>query len=176
MEGSAKSDGLRDSRGRPIRKLQTSIIAVDPGEMSGWAGINRKGEFASGEESFARCIEYIEQTVEYYRVSQGRLVLAVERPNVPSRGGRGSLKNAMWEIETTGCMRHFARKHHFRFHEVNRSDALYVAQDANLKAVRWWSPGHEHANDAARVLAHVVSAVESSYWKRLVVDSGLLQQ
>lgn len=158
-----------------MTKLQTSIIAADPGETSGWAGINRKGEFASGEVPFAEFIDYVEQTVEYYRVSRGRLVLAAERPNVPARGGgRGALKDAMWEIETIGCMRHFAKKHKLQFLEENRSDALYFAGDANLKTLGWWNPGHPHANDAARVLALVTFKVAASYWERLVLDSGLL--
>lgn len=127
------------------------IIAVDPGEMCGWA-------MASiGEESFrAEAISAGQSKADdwedwaYANVAEGH-VMVVEKFVVTARTAQ--LSPQPRPIEVIGTMKFICRLRGATYDgSQSPSAAKRFATDVQLKKVGLWKPGQDHARDALRHL------------------------
>lgn len=133
----------------------TRILTVDPGRATGW-GVLENGEARFGEEGFESFPEWAEGFL-YSAFQRGAEFEVVPERFVISQGtitkARGE---ANWSIELIGVLRYLARKYGHGFYLQGASDAKRFGTDKLLHRLGWWTPGSDHARDAAR---HLVLAL-----------------
>ena len=130
------------------------IVAVDPGEMCGWA-IARfeedhlKTEYINAGQSPAD--DWEDWCV--LNVYEGCL-LVVEKFTITARTAQMSQQPRA--LETIGVMRFLARRAGAQFHMQTPSAAKRFVTDQQLHKVGLWKPGQDHARDALR---HLILAI-----------------
>ena len=134
----------------------TSILALDPGKLSGYAWFGEEGGFASGELDFMAIGDLIET---YGRRPDVQLV--TERFVIgPTTGKR---PDANWSLEVIGIARRTALKVGRPLVFQAPANAKSFAVNDRLKAMGWWHVGGKgHANDAARHL--MIYRVSTGWW------------
>jgi hypothetical protein len=120
----------------------TTVLAVDPGLMSGWAYHHEDGHRA-GQLEFDEMMgvaEFLEPDV-----------FVCERYTVTAETLRKSRQTTALEI--IGCLRWLAHKRGVPFVLQSPADAKRFATNKKLEAAGWLLPSsQDHANDALRHL------------------------
>ena len=121
------------------------IVAVDPGEMTGWAR-SHEGSFASGEAPLSQVLHTIHETIR-----QGfKVVIICEdfiiTPETLKKTRQDSALNGR------GALWFMAEEYGSEFILQTAASAKSFSTDDKLKRVGWHTPGKPHANDAARHL------------------------
>jgi hypothetical protein len=94
------------------------------------------------------------------------VIIAVERFQV----GAGTVKKTQQSdpTEITGQLRYVARNSRVKFVLVNQSDSKKLGNDRQLRKAGWWTIGHGHINDAARVALHTLAVYRPDVFARLL--------
>ena len=95
-----------------------------------------------------------------------QIIIAVER----FQTGAGTVKKTRQTdpTEITGQLRLIARNSKAKFVQVNQSDSKKLGNDAVLRKAGWWTIGHGHINDAARVALHTLAVTRPDEFARVV--------
>lgn len=153
----------------------SNYLAIDPGETSGWALLSLTGGFHSDEMSYAKMIQNAYESVHSLRMQNVPVRLLCERAYASPKDLRGgALKSLEWEMETIGCLKWIVRMYQLSpLVIVSQADSKNFGTNELLHKLDWWNVGHEHANDAARVLVKGLAEHDQAYWKPLVKQSGI---
>lgn len=131
---------------------EDAALAVDPGETVGGALALRDGERWRVESSWMLPQQPFLEWAEHYVAAwaPGTIVICCERFSITQRTLRSGRSDEFHAIETNGVMRFLTRKCRHPFVLQNPGDAKDFAPDARLREVGLYTPGPDHANDAAR--------------------------
>lgn len=125
---------------------QRSIVAIDPGKVTGWAEI-RLGEFHSGQADMFEILEWVDAAINF-----GFFPTIVCEDFIYNAATAKKTRQT-WSTEGIGVLRYLARKADVSFHLQPPVDAKRFATDDKLKTMGWYRPTKGgHANDAARHL------------------------
>lgn len=159
-----------------MRQIDTNIIALDPGKLTGIALLNQKGEFAAKELHFTEVVDAVAETVQLCRITHVPIWVSAEREVISVKMARESRGDTNWPFEVIGCARYLCYKARVNFVLYSASDAKHFAPNDTLKKLGWYTRGGEgHANDAARILAVTLAAADKGYWESLVLRYKLLE-
>ena len=112
--------------------------------MTGWARFN--GEFASGQLPLEDALHWVFETLK-----QGlRPTIICEDFIYTPETAKKSRQT--WSTEGIGVLRFLAHEYHCEFILQSPSSAKSFASNDKLKRIGWYTPGQDHANDAARHL------------------------
>lgn len=125
----------------------TAIVWLDPGKLTGWARLDAEETFLSGQEEFNRMDELIDH---WTAIGGPGLWLGWEMYIVTPGGG--SVGTAHYSLEMIGAARSACRRHGTTVLRAMPSSARKLGDDAKLRKLGWYRPGHRHANDAANHL------------------------
>lgn len=133
------------------------IVAVDPGEMCGWAMIDlsidafRPETIVAGQASSDDWEDWCAVQVN------ASCVIVVEKFTITARTAQ--LSPQPRAIEVTGVMKFIARRTGATFdNHQTPSAAKKFIPDSQLKKLGLWKPGQDHARDALR---HLLLAITS---------------
>lgn len=146
--------------------MSTRILTVDPGRATGW-GVLEHGSVYFGEESFESFPEWAE---EFLRGRSGFLV-AAERFVISQGTVTKARTDTNWSIELIGVLRYLTRKHGHEFLLQGAADAKRFGSDKLLRQLGWWTPGSDHARDAARHLALALARRDPADLDRRLLSS-----
>lgn len=125
---------------------QLTIVAIDPGKMTGWAKLSL-GEFMSGQAELYEILEWVDASI-----SMGLCPTIVCEDFIYTAATAKKTRQT-WSTEGIGVLRYLARKADVGFHLQAPVDAKKFATNDKLKALDWYTPTKGgHANDAARHL------------------------
>lgn len=153
-----------------------NVMGIDPGVTTGLAIINQRGDFNSVELSWYDAAVEIEGTAQACRMTQRPLVIAGERFDLSQRTIRANPGDVRSSIGINEIARYMAMRCGFNFEERVRDSTKSFATDDLLKKLGWYRVGGGgHHNDASRVLALQLSISDPLYWRRLVLECGVLR-
>lgn len=140
------------------------ILAVDPGKMTGWATYSC-GRAVFGEDQF----------MEFHRRAEAYLLrvpcrVICERFVIGGGTVRVARGDTNWSIETIGVLRYLCDREGAPFELQGAADAKRFGTDSLLRRLRWWTPGSDHARDAARHLALTLARHHPSELDRLLLE------
>jgi len=125
---------------------QRTIVAVDPGKMTGWAQL-RLGEFSSGQTDDIAFLLWIDDSI-----TRGLLPTIVCEDFIYTTETAKKTRQT-YSTESVGVLRFLAAKHSLSFTLQTPADAKGFSKNDKLKAMDWYMPTKGgHANDAARHL------------------------
>jgi hypothetical protein len=126
------------------------VIAVDPGEMCGWAVAHFEEDrwspssIAAGQSKANDWEDWLDDNLN------GEILLIAETFTVTARTAQ--LSPQPRPIEVIGVMKFLARRRGIRVEFQSPSSAKRFASDGQLKKMGLWKPGQDHARDAIRHL------------------------
>lgn len=94
------------------------------------------------------------------------IIIAVERFQTGQSTVKKTRQNDPTEI--TGQLRYIARNSRAKFVLVNQSDSKKLGNDRQLKKAGWWTIGHGHINDAARVALHTLAVYRPEEFVKVI--------
>lgn len=125
---------------------QLTIIAVDPGKMTGWASFTL-GEFHSGQTESAPYLMWFDETLQ-----RGIRPIIVCEDFIYTAATAKKTRQT-WSTESIGVLRFLSAKYGLTFTLQAPVDAKKFATNDKLKSMDWYTPTKGgHANDAARHL------------------------
>jgi hypothetical protein len=131
---------------RPTMLNQITILAVDPGKVSGWASL-RLGEFYSGQKDGMELLRWVDEMLQ--RGTQFTLVCE----DFIYTAATAKKTRQTWSTESIGVLRFLADKYQTEFVLQTPLDAKKFATNDKLKRLDWYrGTKGGHANDAARHL------------------------
>lgn len=123
-----------------------TIVAVDPGKMTGWAML-KLGEFSSGQIPGSAFLLWIDMAIE-----QG-LMPSIVCEDFIYTAQTAKKTRQTYSTESIGVLRFLSYKHDLSFTLQAPVDAKKFSTNDKLKAMDWYTPTKGgHANDAARHL------------------------
>lgn len=147
--------------------MSTRILTVDPGKATGWA-ILEFGSAYFGEERFEEFPEWAE---EFLRSREAGYLVVAER-FVISQGTMTKARTEInWSIELIGVLRYLTRKYGHYLELQGAGDAKRFGSDKLLRRLGWWTPGSDHARDAARHLALALARRDAADLDRRLLSS-----
>lgn len=124
-----------------------------------------------GEEGFESFPEWAESFLRS-RFDRGCQFYVVAERFVISGGtvtvARGDTN---WSIELIGILRYLCRKYGHEFDLQGAGDAKRLGTDKLLRRLGWWTPGSDHARDAARHLVLALARREPNDLDRRLLSS-----
>jgi hypothetical protein len=129
----------------------TLILAVDPGNMTGWACIQTTDHWypqhviAGQNESD----EFLDWIADGWNLDQDHLML-VETFTVTAQTAR--LSQQPVPMEVIGVLKFLARRSSAQLQMQTPAAAKRFCSDAQLRKIGLWQPGKDHARDAIRHL------------------------
>lgn len=147
----------REEGGGEMDENGLTIIAVDPGKVSGWAHMSHDA-FYSGQMDWYDHLQWIDRILTTNAWSGGnKPVIVVEDFIYTAATAKKSRQT--WSTEAIGVLRFMAFKHDLEFVTQTPAAAKRFATDDKLKNLGWYTPTKGgHANDAARhMLLYCVS-------------------
>lgn len=128
------------------------ILAVDPGKKTGWAVYDGTTP-AFGELGFEEFHDHAHAWLLRSFTEGKPMSVVCERFVIMGSTVTKSRGDTNWSIETIGVLRWLCRRFKFSFELQGASDAKRFGSDNLLRKLDWWTPGSDHARDAARHLA-----------------------
>lgn len=123
-----------------------TIVAVDPGKMTGWAML-KLGEFSSGQTVGSAFLIWIDEAL------QGGLMPSIVCEDFIYTAQTAKKSRQTWSTESIGVLRFLADKYRVSFTLQPPVDAKKFSTNDKLKQLDWYTPTKGgHANDAARHL------------------------
>lgn len=122
------------------------IIAVDPGKTTGWARLNARHHFESGEQPLYSTIYFIHETLKH----GFKPIIICEDFIFTSETLKKSRQT--WSTEGIGALRYLTQVFGAEFVLQTPAAAKSFSSNDKLKKIDWYTPGKGHANDAARHL------------------------
>lgn len=148
----------------------TRILAVDPGRATGWA-VLEAGRAYFGEEIFEEFPGWADSFLRS-RFDRGCRFLVVAERFVISGGTLTKARgDSNWSIELIGVLRYLARQYGHEFDLQGAGDAKRFGTDRLLRKLGWWTPGSDHARDAARHLALALARRDQADLDRRLLSS-----
>lgn len=150
------------------------IITIDPGVTTGYGSgaVFAHGEieceFGQNSDQLDFCA-WLDAELREERETEGQtapIVVVCEEFRITQATLRKSRQTA--SLELIGVARWLADKWDAQFVLQAPADAKRLGTDARLKALGWWTPGKDHANDAARHM--LLYAVRNRLVNPLEVD------
>jgi len=135
------------------------ILTVDGGRTTGWADYDTETRaVAFGEWEFEEGLEAIYDW-GWRTFDGGQAALVVPEQFVITGGtARKGRTKVNWTIETNGVCRLAARRFGHELDDAQTAQqAKHFGTDRLLQLLGWWTAGSDHARDAARHLALVLS-------------------
>lgn len=125
-----------------------SILAVDPGQMTGLSFLG-VGEVKpqTSELPWQEFGEYVERVLSQ---STGDMHVVCEAFIITIETAKKTA--APWSLEGIGVCRYLAGKYGATFSLQTASNAKAFSSNDRLRDFNWWTPGKGHANDATRHL------------------------
>lgn len=126
--------------GREVR-----VIAIDPGKTTGWAAWNSETDkFLAGQMPLFEFLYWYEtsMTGDFETVVESYIITA----------GTLTKSRQYWSLEGIGAIKYLAERDGRKVTMQSPAEAKKFATPEKLKAVGWWVPGKDHAQDAARHL------------------------
>ncbi len=140
-----------------------TIIAVDPGKLTGWAVLDEEGAFSQGED----LLHNIMMSVDTLLREGHKPILVCEDFIYTQATAKKSRQT--WSTEGIGILRYLAAMHQVSFIIQTPAAAKRFGTDEKLKAIEWYHPtpgGHQ--NDAARHLLLYADSVGRIDRRRLL--------
>ena len=121
-----------------------TFLAIDPGLTTGWFYYHMDThQWEAGQDSFDGMAARLDL------MAHGCEVFIVEKYTITSETAKKSRQTDA--LEVTGMVRYHALTENAKYvNDITPSKSKTLATDDRLKAVGWWSPGKQHATDAAR--------------------------
>ena len=122
-----------------------SVLAVDPGKMTGMAWWDRSGALREvGQMEQFEFLDWVFQHIHEFDV------IVCESYHIT----QATLKKSRQyqPLEIIGALRWMASFYLCKFKLQSPSDAKIFAVNEKLKIIGWYQPGRDHANDALRHL------------------------
>ena len=121
------------------------ILAVDPGKVTGWAELNATVMKPQAHQlPHFEFLQYAEEAVLWADVVVCENYIITMATLKKSR--------QTWSLEQIGCLRYWCHQKDVPFVLQSPAEGKQFGTDARLKALNWWHPGQQHANDALRHL------------------------
>lgn len=131
------------------------IFGVDPGKETGivvYAGGKLIGKVSLPA---ADATPWIMNRLQGVDTEAHRIIIGVERYNFGLNAVKKTRQTDPTEI--TGQLKAVARSVHAFFLLVNQADSKKLGRDAVLRRIGWYTIGHGHINDGARVVLQVLA-------------------
>ncbi len=144
------------------------IVGVDPGSTTGWAFCNpdpEKDIFVAGERPAMDAPLMFEHSLHQYP----QVLIACERFTISMNTLKKTRAGSQDALDVIGAVRYLAAKYGWKFERQDASAVKQLATDKRLRDLGMWTPGHGHANDAAR---HVLFARVKGGWYSSVLNDG----
>lgn len=124
-----------------------TILAIDPGKVTGWAVLHEDGRYDGGEDLLHNVLMSVETLL-----SEGeRPIIVCEDFIFTTATAKKSRQT--WSTEGIGVLRYLAARYQASFVIQSPSAAKNFAIDEKLKAMGWYFPTTGgHRNDASRHL------------------------
>jgi hypothetical protein len=130
----------------PAPPDMVTILAFDPGKITGWASL-RLGEFFSGQDDLQKILEWVESLV------RNRLQPVIVCEDFIYTAATAQKTRQTWSTEGIGTLRFLANKYDLPFHLQTPQAAKSFSTNDKLKRIGWYQATKGgHANDAARHL------------------------
>lgn len=128
------------------------VYAFDPGKTTGWAHISVNGDglslFRSGQADHFEIGDMFQNfQVHHNAVVSPDIEIIFVSETYQFTPGKSP---APWSLETIGLIRYWANYYNIPLMEQMPSEAKSLITNEVLKRAELWTPGQQHACDAAR--------------------------
>ncbi len=124
-----------------------TIVAIDPGKMTGWAVLDEDGKYTGGED----LLHEVLASVETLLIEGHRPIIVCEDFIFTTATAKKTRQT--WSTEGIGVLRYLSARYQVSFIIQGPAAAKRFAIDDKLKAMDWYNPTKGgHQNDAARHL------------------------
>lgn len=133
-------------------------LAVDPGNMTGWATFMLGGRWAPGSVNSGQmpANDFLDWVCEAPLLLDGNCLWLVESFTVTAKTARMSQQPVPMEV--IGVLKFLARRSGARMEMQTPASAKRFVNDEQLRKIGLWQPGKDHARDALR---HLVLGIVS---------------
>lgn len=127
-------------------------LAVDPGNLTGWATFMLGGHWASGSVNSGQmpADEFLDWVCDAPLLLDGSCLWLVETFTVTAQ--TASMSQQPVPMEVIGVLKFLARRSGARLELQTPASAKRFVSDAQLRKIGLWQPGMDHARDAIRHL------------------------
>lgn len=122
------------------------VVAIDPGKMTGWARLSDT-RFESGQLPWYDAMYFIHETL-----LQGWAKMTIICEDFIYTSATAKKTRQTWSTEGVGVLRFLAQRYGQEFVLQSPSSAKSFSTNDKLRKLGWYTPGQDHANDAARHL------------------------
>ncbi len=119
------------------------LLSVDPGLTTGWMTLDEDRFAQHGQDDFPTFVQRAYSLTYSYPAC-----IIVERYTITAETLKKSRQHTA--LEVIGYLKGIAGLRYIPVLFQSPSDAKRLATDERLKEIGWWTPGADHANDAAR--------------------------
>ncbi len=124
-----------------------TIMAIDPGKVTGWAVLHNDGRFSCGEDLLHNVMYSVDTLLQ-----EGQRPIIVCEDFIYTTATAKKTRQT-WSTEGIGVLRYLAAVYQVSFILQSPASAKKFAIDEKLKAMEWYFPSTGgHRNDAARHL------------------------
>ena len=149
-----------------LSERELVIIGVDPGKETGVVLYRKNKLREKASLPAAEVTPWVLHRLDDYDPAYFRIIIAVERYNIGPHTVKKTRQldalDLMSQLKLTACHRHV------KFRTVNQADSKKLAGDRRLKDIGWFTIGHGHINDGARVALTTLAREDATVFADLV--------